>query len=280
VPVTCHEVKCGVRRTKGECIKNLRVFNGQDADCNEWPWQAAIVAGDGNKFTRHICGGALVNENHIISAAHCMENRNKYNTAVIIGDHKQYSVNEPSQLTYAVSAIYNHPEYISRTQQNDITVIRLASKVNLFTFAPACFPTFATGETLHGKNGTVTGWGTVNYTKENERLLPDTLQEVQDLIPILNRETCVTGKGFHYQDSEILPGMLCAGGPGLGMDACAGDSGGPLTNKFAPNRYQLVGVVIWGLKCVKEQPKIGVYSDVAYYSTWIQGITGSLYMTP
>ena len=32
-------------------------------------------------------------------------------------------------------------------------------------------------------------------------------------------------------DGDILPGMFCAGGPGLGIDTCQGDSGGPLTRQ-------------------------------------------------
>merc|ERR1711936_915239 len=226
------EVICGVRRTEGECIKDGRVVNGQEAECNEWPWQVGIVRRDGNFVSTPFCGGTLVNENH------------------------------------------NHPDYNSETQQHDITVIKLASKVNLFTFAPACFPTFATGESLHGQNGTISGWGALEYDTGD---YPDTLQEVQDLIPIVNRETCETNTEPYIYAGEILPGMLCAGGPGLGMDTCQGDSGGPLTNKFAPNRYQLVGVVSWGRDCAKSY---GVYSDAAYYSDWIQGITGALFMTP
>merc|ERR1711936_776940 len=267
------EVMCGMRRTEGECIKDGRVVNGQEAECNEWPWQVGIVRRDGNFVSTPFCGGTLVNENHVITAAHCMPNRTPSTTAVIIGDHHIY-VMEPSQSVSAVSAIHNHPDYNSETQQHDITVIKLASKVNLFTFAPACFPTFATGESLHGQNGTISGWGALEYDTGD---YPDTLQEVQDLIPIVNRETCVTNTEPYIYDSDILPGMLCAGGPGLGMDTCQGDSGGPLTNKFAPNRYQLVGVVSWGRNCAKSY---GVYSDVAYYSDWIQGITGSLFMTP
>ena len=89
---------------------------------------------------------------------------------------------------------------------------------------------------------------------------PEELQEVQDLIPIVDRDTCVTNTEPYIYDSDIMPGMLCAGGPGLGMDTCQGDSGGPLTHQFAPDQYQLVGVVSWGRDCAKSY---GVYSDVA-----------------
>merc|ERR1739844_334381 len=130
-----------MKPSEGECIKDGRVVNGQEAECNEWPWQAGIVKRDGNSVSTPFCGGTLVNENHIITAAHCMPERTPSNTGVVIGNHHIYDM-EPSQSAFAVSAIHNHPDYNSETQQHDITVIKLAAKVNLFP--PACFPTFAT----------------------------------------------------------------------------------------------------------------------------------------
>jgi len=96
------------------------------------------------------------------------------------------------------------------------------------------------------------------------------------MIPIVSRETCVDGNEPWIYDSDILPGMLCAGGPGLGLDTCQGDSGGPLTHQFTPGRYELVGVVSWGRNCAKSY---GVYADVAFYKTWIESYTGGLYMS-
>ena len=112
------------------------------------------------------------------------------------------------------------------------------------------------------------------------------------MIPIVSRETCVDGNEPWIYDSDIMPGMLCAGGPGLGLDTCQGDSGGPLTHQFSPGRYELVGVVSWGRNCAKSY---GVYADVAckykystkcsyilcilVYKTWIESYTGGLYMS-
>jgi len=268
------DVKCGMRRGEGECIKDGRIVNGQEAGCNEWPWQVGIVARAGDDVSvSPFCGGTLINENHVITAAHCLPGRTTADTAVMIGDH-DLNAPESAQRAYGVSEIFNHPLYNDDTAQNDIAVLRLSVKVNTTMYTPACFPTFTTGESLHGKNGTISGWGALEY---NTGDYPDTLQEAQDLVPIVNRDTCVTDTEPWIYDSDILPGMLCAGGPGLGIDTCQGDSGGPLTNQFAPNRYQLVGVVSWGRSCAESY---GVYSDVAYYRDWIEPITGQLYMTP
>jgi len=266
-------VKCGQRRAEGECIKDGRIVNGQEAGCNEWPWQVGIVSRSGNEAaTSPFCGGTLINENHVITAAHCMPGKTPDNVAIMIGDHDLNNP-EPAQRAYGVSAIYNHPQYDDDSSQHDITVLRLSVKVNTTKYSPACFPNFESGQSLHGENGTISGWGALDYGGD----YPDTLQEVQNLIPIVNRETCVTDTEPWIYESDILDGMLCAGGPDVGMDTCQGDSGGPLTHEFADNQYELVGVVSWGRNCAKSY---GVYSDVAYYKDWIAPITGHLYMTP
>jgi len=268
-------VKCGMRNSGG-CIadKDGRIVNGQEAGCNEWPWQVGIVQRQGDAVsTSPFCGGTLINENHVITAAHCMPGATTSSIAIMIGDHS-LTVAEPAQKAYGVSAIYNHPDYDSESQANDITVLKLSVNVNTTTYSPACFPSFSSGQSLHGKNGTISGWGALEYQTGD---YPEELQEVQDLIPIVDRDTCVTNTRPYIYDSDILPGMLCAGGPGLGMDTCQGDSGGPLTHQFAPNQYQLVGVVSWGRDCAKSY---GVYSDVAYYKTWIESKTGPMFMAP
>merc|ERR1711970_898871 len=150
---------CGLRRSGGECVKDGRIVNGQEAGCNEWPWQVGIVARSGQFVSGPFCGGTLINQNHVITAAHCMFNRDGSaqttdSIAVMIGDH-DINVMEPGQNAYAVSAIFNHPDYDGSTTANDLTVLRLSSNINTTVWSPACFPTFATGQSLHGKNGTI-----------------------------------------------------------------------------------------------------------------------------
>merc|ERR1711892_1592538 len=138
------DVKCGLRRSGGECIKDGRIVNGQESGCNEWPWQVGVVAREGDAVsTSPFCGGTLINQNHVITAAHCMPGATTASIAIMIGDHDK-TVNEPAQVAYGVSAIYNHPDYNSETQANDITVLRLSADVDTTKFSPACFPSFET----------------------------------------------------------------------------------------------------------------------------------------
>jgi secreted trypsin-like serine protease len=53
--------------------RNGKILTGEDAQPQEFPWMVSIKAGAG----QHVCGGFVINNRHIISAAHCF--RQKYN---------------------------------------------------------------------------------------------------------------------------------------------------------------------------------------------------------
>ncbi|KAK8400849.1 hypothetical protein O3P69_002539 [Scylla paramamosain] len=89
---------------------------------------------------------------------------------------------------------------------------------------------------------------------------------------VVPREACeaalrLTRLGPRY---SLHPGMVCAGGE-AGKDACKGDGGGPLACEGPDGRYQLAGVVSWGIGC--GAPGVpGVYVNIPYYTPWLQDI--------
>ena len=68
-------VGCGMRPAFS------RVVNGQDASPHSWPWQISLrVRG------RHICGGSLIRDDWIVTAAHCVyRNPNPSGYTVVVG---------------------------------------------------------------------------------------------------------------------------------------------------------------------------------------------------
>lgn len=68
-------VGCGMRPALS------RVVNGQDASPHSWPWQISLrVRG------RHICGGSLIRDDWIVTAAHCVyRNPNPSGYTVVVG---------------------------------------------------------------------------------------------------------------------------------------------------------------------------------------------------
>ena len=57
--------ECGMRaRDGGGAI--LAIVNGENARPGRWPWQVSV-----RSFGEHMCGGVLINNNTVLSAAHC-----------------------------------------------------------------------------------------------------------------------------------------------------------------------------------------------------------------
>ena len=58
------ELKCGLPTT----LPSPFIVSGEDATLGEWPWQAVLVYKG-----RRVCGGSLIDEDHILTAAHCVQ---------------------------------------------------------------------------------------------------------------------------------------------------------------------------------------------------------------
>lgn len=101
----------------------------------------------------------------------------------------------------------------------------------------------------------VAGWGTTCEGCDGTNILRFVS------VPVISNAQCNTMYG-----GRITTGMLCAGFPEGGRDACQMDSGGPLTFN-----NQLIGVVSWGTGCARPNAP-GVYARVAHYRNWIDGL--------
>lgn len=125
-------------------------------------------------------------------------------------------------------------------------------------------------------NCTISGWGSVsrlsdgtnskNVHSTNKMFFKGFARTLRHgRVPLLDLKICEAP--FVY-GSDLTKGMICAGELDGSVDSCQGDSGGPLTCEYN-NREYLFGVASWGHGCGRAN-KPGVYTNVAYYSTWIQ----------
>ena len=48
--------------------RSNRIVGGQETEVNEYPWQVGLVSSSG---TRPWCGGTLISDRHVMTAAHC-----------------------------------------------------------------------------------------------------------------------------------------------------------------------------------------------------------------
>ncbi|XP_063293409.1 chymotrypsin B-like [Pelobates fuscus] len=227
-----------------------RIVNGEEAVPGSWPWQVSLQ----DRTGWHFCGGSLIGENWVVTAAHCGV---QASDKVVLGEHDRGSSAEKIQ-SLAVSKVFTHPQWDSNAITNDIALIKLATPAVLGnTVNPVCL-----GGSQHQEGGRLcvtSGWGKTRY---NAFLTPNKLQ--QTALPLLNNEQCASD----YWGDYIADVMICAGA--AGSSSCMGDSGGPLVCQ-ENGSWTLVGIVSWGSStCSTSYP--GVYARVSKLRNWVDEI--------
>ncbi|KAL0962619.1 hypothetical protein UPYG_G00342850 [Umbra pygmaea] len=171
--------------------------------------------------------------------------------------HGTLRTNEDCQQLVGVFKIITHKDYIGKTKMHDIALVKVKTPL---AFNQCVRPIEIWRKPLIlNKKCTVTGWGS---TRENGPQA-NRLQEVN--VTILSPETCDT-----FYHGAMQTNMFCAGQLEGGVDACQGDSGGPLSC-YTGSRYELAGVVSWGVGCGRVQ-RPGVYTKAQSYLDWIKEI--------
>ncbi|XP_056117659.1 polyserase-2, partial [Rhinichthys klamathensis goyatoka] len=235
---------------------NTRIVGGQNATAGAWPWQVSIHGSEG-----HFCGGSLINNQWILSAAHCFPGTAPSGLTVYLGRQTQAGPN-PNEVSRTVSSIINHPAYKTSSHDNDIALLQLASPVNFTDFiSPVCLA--SSNSVFFNKTSSwVTGWGAIRSNTPLPSSIP--LQEVQ--VSVFGNRQC---KCLYSVVSQITDNMICAGLLEGGKDSCQGDSGGPMVSKQGSVWIQS-GVVSFGEGCAKSNFP-GVYVRVSKYQDWING---------
>jgi secreted trypsin-like serine protease len=257
------------------------IVGGTAAPDGAYPWQVRLYSSTDDQIG--FCGGSIIDEKWILTAAHCLLNSD----AVVVG----YGSNDRTKTTKIESEkIIVHPAYISG-EKADVALVKLkeaipgAKAIGIVDVEQdkALLPAGATV--------TVTGWGaiwdfqafqnavdvmagrrTVSERKllSNEELeAPRKLHEVD--IEVIDPEECkAVYKSLKVPAFTIGDTEICATGLVGGKDSCFGDSGGPLVVADDSERgYAQVGIVSWGPQC--GNPLFpGVYTRVSSFSQWIK----------
>ncbi|XP_047500210.1 trypsin-1-like [Penaeus chinensis] len=242
----------------GEPNRSNRIVGGVANEVNEYPWLVGLSSPGGSD--RPFCGGSILNNEWIITAAHCVVGTSPSSVDVLFNMHDWN--NGPTRIiTRTADRIVIHPNYNTNTLDNDIALVHISEKVSLTNWPgikPVCLPSLNADFT--GRDATVTGWGTTSSGGTQ----PEVAREVT--IPITTRTECQAVYG-----SSVTQNMICAGLSEGGKDSCQGDSGGPLTVEETDGRHYLAGVVSWGSGCASPG-RFGVYTDLPNYINWINSI--------
>ncbi|XP_070558976.1 clotting factor C-like isoform X2 [Ptychodera flava] len=258
------------------------VVHGNASTLGEWPWQAAIkrlvrLPGQSEASLYLVCGGALIDERWVITAAHCVTYRESTDVTdtdhvkVSLGKHyRDDDLDDDQVQDFEVSEIHVHHNFEPINLDNDIALIRLSRPASLTErVRPVCLPQpYLTRQHLRaGKSGVVSGWGRTEDGNPS-----DILKHAR--VPVVGSKKCQAAYAAMQYYVTITSNMFCAGFEEGGADACNGDSGGPmafLQDDGDRQRWYLQGLVSWGspLEC-GSAGQYGGYTKVVRFVRWIR----------
>ncbi|CAO1363076.1 unnamed protein product [Diamesa hyperborea] len=192
------------------------IINGRDALENEFPYIVSLRRTELELFAGypyHICGGTIIDEVTVVTAAHCLFDMFKNGSYfVVAGIVSISSYTATSQMSIA-EEIYKHPGYDPEVFSNDIAVLKVSPPFD-FSFANVQpIKRAMANSTYVGQNCSVHGWGTLSYDLP---IISDSLKTVD--LEIYDHNLCnKTYEGLLSND------QICA--YQLGKDSCSGDSG-------------------------------------------------------
>ncbi|KAI4471757.1 polyserase-related [Holotrichia oblita] len=240
-----------------------RIVNGTNANLGEFPYIVSL-----RRNSSHSCGGSIVTDRCILTAAHCVYER--YLSSLLITkyistfrDPQDYSIqygvvriSNDDTNSIDVEEIITHERYLlgDYAYSNDVAVLKLATPIEFGeNVRPITLP--GQGQAFQEwSDAVLAGWG-LPYTGGS------VMQDLQKVdILLYSDDACETA---HNSMASRLY-HVCAGVPEGGKGQCNGDSGGPLTVGGTQ-----VGIVSWSIKPCTIQGYPGVFARAANYVDWI-----------
>ncbi|XP_071546140.1 CLIP domain-containing serine protease HP8-like [Panulirus ornatus] len=254
-----------------------RIHGGTEVPLSGYPWMA-VFGYSGLAGIAFLCGGSVINERYVLTAAHCVHDsllQTKPLEVIRLGEwdlsteedcevtNQGYEDCAPPVQDLTYEEIIIHPDYNTRARySDDIALIRLSRSVDISgrSIQAVCLPPQGQEprSVLDQRQAVVAGWGTTENGTTSDKMLHVTL-------PMVDRATCnATYQGI------LVDEQICFGGES-GKDSCKGDSGGPLLvpGPRGPPFFQ-IGVVSYGPTICAIDAFPGVYTSVSYYRSWIE----------
>ena len=231
-----------------------KIVGGTETSPYSRPYQVAMLYNG-----RQICGGTLISNQWVLTAAHCLDNTAATSLSIRVGAHR-LSAGDGQTIPVSQKIVHQNWGGANSIRSGyDIALLKLSSNASS-QYTPAKLPTadVMSNYASVGRYVTVSGWG---QTSNNSQGGSDVLREVD--LPVISNSQCSQQLNFNMPASTI-----CGGGSG-GISACRGDSGGPYAVRVGGDFYN-VGIVSWGMNCVGASAFTRTYS----YVDWIKQNTG------
>ncbi|KAI3382061.1 hypothetical protein SNEBB_005960 [Seison nebaliae] len=260
---------CGMAKKKSSATIG-RIVGGNIVNPNSYPWVVLILSERAHSEGYKLCAGALLNNNFVLTAAHCYNNIN--NVSLYFGIHKYTEIHDKnSDIQARTAAIFErHPDYEALIEKNDIALVRLNKPVTYTNkISPICLPAPSEVHELETKPMIVSGWG---YTTYNGKASVPLRQVIVRAQPI---DICADRVGVRVNRSN----QICAGDIVHQLDSCNGDSGSPLMvkmqrNVYFPKKDKVLPKHVWiqtGLVSFGDEfcQGYGIYTRIGSYLSWI-----------
>ncbi|ALC47832.1 MP1 [Drosophila busckii] len=261
---------------------NDRIMGGLNTGRKEFPWLVLLEYTKPGNVIGHHCGGSLINNRYVLTAAHCVSSSPRYwrLTGVRLGEWDTTSnpdcttdrdgkrnCNDP-YVYINVAEVIPYSQFSANSPDilHDIALLRLESPVTFSDYiAPVCLPTkLEHKENIFlGRTMTVSGWGSTKF---------NTTSNIKQKADVLSVPLADCSKRYSTLRHTVTDSQICAGGV-EGVDSCRGDSGGPLVvEEFQDGmaNYYLAGVVSYGPTPCGIAGWPAIYTRVAAYIDWIE----------
>lgn len=239
--------------------EGVEIVDGKPVKAGKYPFMVSLVSkSNSNNYDAHFCGGSLIDDNHVLSAAHCLQGAQPGNIQVLVGT--QSLVQGGRRIN--VSRITLHPSFAATPfLQADIAVLRLSESVT--DIKPVTYASSTSvDDSVSPDNDrtTVMGWGALEWNQDG----PEVLYQA----PLI-RNTIAECNALSFYGGKLTNNNVCAGDLNApGKSACYGDSGGPLVGRNDAGKTVQIGVVSGGPRVCGDVP--GYFARVGSYATWIQ----------